>query len=279
MKFLFIISSFIVLFISCTKEPNADFNASKMTAKIDEIIIFTNVSTDASKYKWNFGDNIEVFTDNTEHKYNQFGTYNVELTAYSENKKKEDIKIISIIIQGPVYDYFTDNRDGYTYKTIKIGNQWWLAENIQYKPTYGNYWYQNNDVNNIPIYGYLYDYETSKTVVPEGWHIPNLNEWKQMLDYLGHQSTVGANLKEIGTEHWRETNSNVNNSSGFTALPGGQYFDGTFYYVEASGRWIIAKSDESDSLSIVSMHASTPSVDIYNNVSDEAGFSIRCIKD
>ena len=80
---------------------------------------------------------------------------------------------------------FTDPRDGKVYKTVKIGDQWIMAENLAYKPDTGNFWaYENND-SNIAIYGYLYDWETAMNIAPEGWHLPSRQEWLDIYKVLG----------------------------------------------------------------------------------------------
>lgn len=79
---------------------------------------------------------------------------------------------------------FTDKRDGKIYKTIKIGDQVWLAENFAFKADTGC-WAYDNDQSNIAKYGYLYDWETAKQIVPEGWHLPTEEEYETMLNNCG----------------------------------------------------------------------------------------------
>lgn len=116
------------------------------------------------------------------------------------NKTFSDISHKLFDIQKPKdnnsnYGYYTDPRDGYTYKTIKIGNQIWLAENLRYLPQLGSGYYVYNyygiDVSeakqtqNYKDYGVLYDMDAAKKACPSGWHIPSDDEWKTFERFLG----------------------------------------------------------------------------------------------
>gem|GEM_PF-862156 len=87
---------------------------------------------------------------------------------------------------------FIDLRDGKIYKTIKIGNQIWLAENLNYDSGEGSLCYGNND-QYCKKYGRLYTWEGSKRAVPIGWHMPTKNEWKEFLDFIGGEGSYGFN--------------------------------------------------------------------------------------
>ena len=92
---------------------------------------------------------------------------------------------------------FTDPRDGKTYKTVKIADQWIMAENLAYKPDSGNFWaYENND-SNLLIYGYLYDWETAMNIAPEGWHLPSMEEWTTIEKLLGAKRGTISYMEEI----------------------------------------------------------------------------------
>jgi uncharacterized protein (TIGR02145 family) len=75
-----------------------------------------------------------------------------------------------------------DPRDGNTYKIVKIGSQWIMAENLAYKPKSGKFWAYDD---NPSKYGYCYDWETAKSIAPDGWHLPTKDEWLTLINFLG----------------------------------------------------------------------------------------------
>ncbi len=109
---LMIISAIFVIstFTSCQKEPVAKFSANKTNAKTGEEIAFTNESTDAGSYSWDFGDNNTSTEENPTHTYETAGSYIVELTVYSDNEKESDSYTQSIsVIQANEFTY-DDNK-------------------------------------------------------------------------------------------------------------------------------------------------------------------------
>ncbi len=171
---------------------------------------------------------------------------------------------------------FTDSRDGKVYNIVEIGSQTWMAENFAYKPAEG-YWAYNNDENNVSTYGYLYTLETARSICPEGWHFPSLDEWNQLFDNLGGTELAGNKMKEAGGAHWNSDdygNKDITNSSGFTALPGGKYEDAfdEFNYLGLYGFWWT----ESGAHALLTGNYADAEI---QNGGGSGGFSVRYIKD
>ncbi|OQY03821.1 MAG: hypothetical protein B6I20_04280 [Bacteroidetes bacterium 4572_117] len=116
----------------------------------------------------------------------------------------------------------TDSRDGKQYKTVEIGNQVWMAENLAYKASSGC-WAYDNDQSNVTKYGYLYNWQTAKTVCPTGWHLPTKSEFETLLNNYGN-----GNDNE---EDWKANYTALipGGESGFSASFGGwRYGNGKF---------------------------------------------------
>lgn len=132
---------------------------------------------------------------------------------------------------------FTDSRDAQSYNYVKIGDQYWMAENLNYKPATGSFVYDDNEIY-ANTYGRFYDWETARNVCPAGWHLPSEQELSTLIFYLGGNEFAGGQLKEKGTAHWKVPNSGASNISGFTALPGGIYLEqGYGYGLTEFGEW------------------------------------------
>lgn len=123
---------------------------------------------------------------------------------------------------------FTDTRDGQTYKTVQIGNQTWMAQNLNYK--IGKSSCYNNNKKDCEKYGRLYDWNTAMKACPEGWHLPSREEYEQLLFIAcGNEKSCD---KELNSQTgWVYNGNNSDDKLGFSALPAGYYgghylFDG-----------------------------------------------------
>ncbi|MDY0197139.1 MAG: SUMF1/EgtB/PvdO family nonheme iron enzyme [Tenuifilaceae bacterium] len=171
--------------------------------------------------------------------------------------------------------FFTDNRDSKTYKTVKIGSQVWMAENLAYEPNSGNYWTNDSNTSNTQRYGYLYDWQTACNVCPTGWHLPNDVEWLQLTDFVGNNTGVKLKAKS----GW-SSNGNGTDDFGFSALSGELLNDNgeTFYNIGYSGSWWSATEISIDSAR--SLTLKYDSNDFGSNKDNKnLGFSVRCLKD
>ena len=124
---------------------------------------------------------------------------------------------------------FTDPRDGQVYKTVKIGNQVWLAENFRYKCE-GSYAYDDDDTN-IKKFGRLYTWEAAKNCAPPGWHLPSQEEWNNLLGYVEANANAETGIALKSRTDWVEDADTPQglDEFGFCALPAGhRNFDGGF---------------------------------------------------
>jgi len=169
-----------------------------------------------------------------------------------------------VALSGTEAQTFTDGRDGKIYKTVMLGTQTWMAENLAYKADYGC-WAYDNDETKVKTYGYLYNWETSKNICPAGWHLPSDKEWQTLVNYFGGEKVAGEKF--------------INN--GFSVLPGGfRNGFGIYSGISTHGMWW-----SSSWLTPTNLNAWYQLLTFENNKIEHrtlgkiSGFSVRCVKD
>jgi uncharacterized protein (TIGR02145 family) len=237
----------------------------------------------------------------------------ITLSANStlEIKMKGDKRSFIVLwIEGTLKEEMTvTDVEGNVYKTVTIGTQVWMAENLKttkYKdgekiplitessesanpPTPAYYWYDNDEATYKNDYGALYNWYTVNTgkLCPAGWHVPTEAEFNSLIAYLGSMSVAGGKLKEAGITHWESPNIGATNETGFTALPGGERTT-VYDYWESSqigirGNWW-SSTENTDEFA----GDEVAGILILENVQNEAyiqykveqcGLAVRCIKD
>jgi len=187
---------------------------------------------------------------------------------------------------------FTDLRDNHIYKTVKIGDQTWMAENLAYIPfvstpdSQGGIWVYNYFGNEVKEarktaeyqkYGCLYNLETSRKVCPNGWHLPSDNEWKQL------EITLGMNKIDADTIIWRGTKQGMllreGSLVGFSTLFGGWRTGmGKFNYLDIHANfWTSTEYDNNRSYErLLNINVNKIGRNVGNK---DCGFSVRCVKD
>ena len=113
---------------------------------------------------------------------------------------------------------FVDPRDGTEYKTCKIGNQIWLAENLKFELDSDDCLAYDEDYQYFDKYGYLYCENGLEAAIPEGWHLPTRKEWETMVRFVKKDSRCKEVLSVIASEEWIESSSD---KYGFSMFPGG----------------------------------------------------------
>ena len=166
-------------------------------------------------------------------------------------------------IFNPVITYGTlTDQDGNIYKTVTIGAQTWMAENLRTTKyndgtsipnitsaaawadlTTGAYCNFNNNtkMDSLATFGRLYNWYAVNTLklAPVGWHVPTDAEWDELTDFLGGPVPAGGKLKETDTAHWKIPNIGATNETGFTALPSGsRNYLGVFYAIGLHASWL-----------------------------------------
>lgn len=196
--------------------------------------------------------------------------------------------------------------DGNSYRTIIIGNQEWMAENLRtsrYRngddinnisdneawadAASGAWSAYDNDEENIDRFGKLYNFfavNDTRRVCPEGWRVPTNQQYIDFIGLLGSNANVVHTLRMTGSDSWEGTNAQATNSSGFSALPGGRRLGGEFSDLGREGVWWTSSSsgpgnDPAQAWRILYEPLSRQYILINANATKPSGLSIRCMKE
>ncbi len=208
------------------------------------------------------------------------------------------------------YGSMTD-QEGNIYKTVTIGSQTWMAENLRttkyrdmtnisrvdddemwFYNSGGAYCNYKEDTIYPPVYGRLYNWyavNNEHNIAPAGWHVPTDEDWQILVHYLDSKATftgewsvvsylAGGKLKEASTAHWFPPNMGATNESGFTALPGGNRGGlSGFDFAGKSGSWW---SSSYGIYGIIYYELSCNNQAVYRGqYSTTSAFSLRLVKD
>jgi len=186
----------------------------------------------------------------------------------------------------------TDSRDGQTYKTVTIGKQTWMAQNLNYQTKSGS-WCYNDSASYCKKYGRLYDWETAMKICPAGFHLPSRQDWdslgqaaggeREPANKIGNIDWYGAGKKLKARSGWNNrkdgSSGNGTDDFGFSALPGGyRNSTGFFDIAGKDGFWWTATEGGSDLAYYRFMYYYYDFV-YENHFNKGYGYSVRCVKE
>lgn len=262
---------------------------------------------------WSTKENPTI-SDNYESNGREFGLYSIDITGLTPNTiyyikgfAEESGKIMygdnTYSFRTEDYGTFEDI-EGNVYRTVIIGTQVWMADNLKttkYRNgdpianvtdntawsnlTSGAYCWYDNDSDYKRIYGALYNFYSvadTRKIAPLGWHIPNEGEWLTLASYVrgsDYRNIAGGFLKETGTTHWESPNSEATNTFGFNGLPGGYRspYDGFFNNLGNEGFFWSSRFDGSWGYCFRLTYDNSSFGDCSKDF--KYACSIRCVKD
>lgn len=180
----------------------------------------------------------------------------------------------SAITEGSKYDAtaqtLTDLRDDKIYKTVTIGTQTWMAENLNISEN-GSYCYDNSETN-CANFGRLYTWNAALGLCPSGWHLPSKEEFEMLLGIVGQNSTEQIN--NLTAKSWKYGTDPY----GFSALPAGYYYSGGKEFLYLDTNTDFWSSTENGSNNAYYLSINIYGLDFYCDSKND-GRSVRCLKD
>ncbi|WP_173383193.1 fibrobacter succinogenes major paralogous domain-containing protein, partial [Fibrobacter succinogenes] len=207
----------------------------------------------------------------------------------SSSTQVEDLSSSSAKETGSEYDAATntlkDLRDGQVYKTVKIGNQVWMAENLNYK-TDSSFCY-NDSAEYCAKYGRLYTWTAAMDACPDGWRLPGETDFKSLVKVVGGEKDAGTKLKS--TSGWSDKDGKSGNGTdafGFSALPagmgnagiyGGEGYTTYFWGSTECGSEGVPETGDGCA-STMSMDYDDVDVSLKSYAAKDLWLSVRCVK-
>lgn len=250
-----------------------------------------NSTTDGSG-SGSFNSNLFGLTSSTTYYVRAYATNSAGTTYGNQLSFTTSAGIISNPGAGVTFD-------GYNYSSIVLGNgQEWMAENLRTTVyangdpipnitdnsqwdnlTAGAWVHYNNDIQNEYPYGKLYNWYTaidSRNVCPISWHVPTVDEWNNLVGYLGSGWQSGGKMKSIS--QWVPPNVGATNESGFSGLPAGLHAYSSFDLLGHHAGWW--SSNEENANYAIFYQVNNYDSQTYSgpSVSKFYGYSIRCLK-
>ena len=303
---------------ACSSGPNAPTSGTHSPSQT-QIVWNWNTVTGATGFKWNTTNDYGTAADmgtaatKTETGLSCNTSYSRYVWAYNPCGYSPVVSMTQLTsdCNWVCGQSITDARDNQVYSTVLIDSQCWMKQNLNVGARINTAQesinnsitekYCNNDnESNCAVYGGLYQWgemvqylngasnSTSwdpvpagnvQGICPAGWHLPTDEAWTTLTTYLGGTAVAGGKIKEAGYVHWVAPNTGATNSSGFTALGGGNRDYGGYYYsTTQTGVFWSATNYSGDHAWYYSLAYYLERIDRLHTSKYDA-FSVRCIKD
>lgn len=222
-----------------------------------------------------------------------------EYTCNVSNTNANTTSEVAIIIISDIETGTIEDIEGNLYSTVKIGQQWWMAENLAVTKLNddipismeedatlwknmeipGYCWYDNNEANNIESYGALYNWYTVNTqqLCPTDWHIPTHGEWNELINFVKSNGYFYEAIGLKSNEGW-PINENGIDEFGFSGRPSGQRYNGSFSGQGQGAQYAIGNQEGGSSINTYALGGSNNHLNT-NFYSKDFGHSVRCIKE
>lgn len=273
---------------------SAEKEKSSSSEVLDESSSSMKNENSSSSVKTAESSSAEIFNESSSSVKNESSSSSVktEISLSSEVSEKssssQEIEISSSVVYSSsvistvmsIYDaennILTDLRDSHVYKTVIIGEQVWMAENLNYKYKAGTSSFCYNDSTKYcNLYGRLYTYDVRKIqICPEGWHLPDSLEWQMLFDNTENKN--GFLKAESNWREWDGMDMGGTNEYEFSAYAAGykSKYSSKYYGMSESAQFSV--SDKSRVIRISMYNENAP---LYRPDEDYMAVSVRCIKD